>query len=224
MSQPLASLRSNFQYFTKQRQAILFLAVMYLAGIIGIYGNIHPEFVLLTPINLLASLLIALYFHGKWTARLTQFLILSYALGFLAELFGVQTGILFGDYSYGKVLGPKVWGTPFMIGINWMLLSYTVGMLVNEIGGRWRWPLRAVMGAALMVLLDLFIEPVAIEYGFWAWDGDSVPLRNYLGWFVVALPIQAFFAYHFKGQKNKVAAWLFVFQFAFFVILGALAF
>ena len=43
-------------------------------------------------------------------------------------------------------------------------------------------------------------------------------------WFVVALPIQAFFAYHFKGQKNKVAAWLFGFQFAVFVILGALAF
>ena len=193
--------------------------MMYVAGVIGIHWNVHPAFILLTPLNLVASLVIALHFHKKWTSRLSQFLVLSYVLGFTAELFGVQTGILFGDYTYGKVLGPKVWGTPILIGVNWMLVSYTVGMAVNAVATGWSWPWRAVAGAGLLVVLDLFIEPVAIAHGFWEWDGGEVPLRNYLGWFLVALPLQAFFAYHFSGQKNKVAALLFILQFAFFAIL-----
>ncbi|MCB9283704.1 MAG: carotenoid biosynthesis protein [Lewinellaceae bacterium] len=206
----------------KERPAIVFLSLMYAAGVIGIHWNLHPGFILLTPLNLLASLVIALSFHGPWTGSLTRFLALSYVLGFAAELFGVQTGLLFGEYTYGKVLGPRIWGTPVMIGVNWMLVSYSAGMAVNATGPGWSWPVRALAGAGLLVALDLFIEPVAIEHGFWTWTEGVVPLRNYLGWFLVALPIQAFFAYHFSGQKNKVGAVLFILQFAFFLILGLL--
>lgn len=218
-----------------QRVAIGFLALMYLAGVVGIHWQVHPDFILLTPLNLFFSLVIALYFHQSWRkgvstgqslkksefkrSKLTWFLVLSYVLGFSAELFGVQTGILFGEYAYGPVLGPKIWGTPVMIGVNWMLVSYTTGMAVNAIGQQWSWPVRAVLGALLLVGLDLFIEPVAIAYDFWQWEGGVVPLRNYVGWFLVALPLQAFFAYHLKGQKNKVAAMLFIFQLAFFLLL-----
>jgi putative membrane protein len=70
--------------------------------------------------------------------------------------------------------------------------------------------------------LDLFIEPVAIAHGFWSWEGGAVPLRNYLGWFAVALPIQVFFARHFGGVKNKVAVALFIFQLGFFMALWLL--
>ncbi|MBK8491186.1 MAG: carotenoid biosynthesis protein [Saprospirales bacterium] len=203
-----------------QRVAIGFLALMYVAGVVGIHWRVHPDFILLTPLNLLFSLVVALYFHQNRSSRLTWFLVLSYFLGFSAELFGVQTGILFGEYAYGAVLGPKIWGTPVMIGVNWMLVSYTAGMVVNAVVPEWSWQVRAVLGALLLVVLDLFIEPVAMAYDFWQWEGGVVPLRNYVGWFLVALPLQAFFAYQFKGQKNKVAAMLFIFQFAFFLLLG----
>lgn len=201
-------------------RAISLLAMAYLAGVIGIRIPVHADFILLTPFNLLLSLVLALAFHSVWSSQLTTFLALSYVVGFGAELFGVQTGLLFGDYEYGKVLGPKIWGTPIMIGVNWMLVSYTIGMTVNAFGEKWSWPLRAVAGALLMVVLDLFIEPVAIKYAFWEWEGGVVPLRNYLGWFAVSLPLQAYFAYHFSGQKNKVAVALFIFQLLFFLFLA----
>ena len=38
-----------------------------------------------------------------------------------------------------------------------------------------------------MVLLDIMIEPVAIELDFWQWEGGNIPLQNYLMWFIVAL-------------------------------------
>jgi bisanhydrobacterioruberin hydratase len=204
----------------KQRFAILFLAVTYLAGVVGIAWPVHPDFVLLTPLSLLLSLGLALYFHPRWSPAMAWFLPLCYAVGFGAELFGVQTGLLFGDYAYGRVLGPKVWETPLMIGVNWILVSYTAGMAINAVAPGWRWPLRALAGSLLLVALDLFIEPVAIEYGFWSWEGGVPPLRNYLGWFAVALPLQAWFARHFEGQKNNVAAMLFIYQFLFFLVLS----
>lgn len=216
-------MRSNaIELRSYETRAIAFLALAYLAGVAGIHFAVHASFILLTPFNLLLSLVLALVFHRGWTKEMSIFLALCYAVGFGAELFGVQTGLLFGEYAYGPVLGPKVWGTPLMIGVNWMLVSYTTGMTVNAIGGRWHWAGRAVAGALLMVILDLFIEPVAMAFNFWSWEGDVVPLRNYFGWFFVSLPLQAYFAFHFGEKRNKVAVALFIMQLAFFVLLGML--
>ena len=202
------------------RQAVWFLGSMYLFGLIGIGLPLHRDIVLLTPFNLLVSLGLALYFHIPWTIRSVSFFLLCYVLGFGAELFGVQTGLLFGEYQYGQVLGPKIWGTPLLIGANWMLLSYGGGCLSNLLwpGRSWIW--RGVAAAALLVGLDLLIEPVAMTHGFWSWAGDTVPLRNYLGWFAVALPLQLYFAYFQGNIANKVAIALFFMQFAFFLLLG----
>lgn len=200
--------------------AIAVLSILYTVGIVGIAWPIHPEFVLLTPLNLLVSLGIVLYFHQHWSARTYQFLVLAYAVGFGAELFGVQTGILFGDYAYGAVLGWKVWGTPLMIGVNWVLLGYCSGVTANTLLPKGHWAMRGLLAAILMVGLDVLIEPVAMHYGFWDWEGDTVPLRNYLGWFLVALPLVCFFAYGHRGQLNKVAVALFIAQIVFFATLG----
>lgn len=204
----------------KEKSVLALLISMYLAGMAGIRFGVHPDFILLTPLSLLAAAFFALYFHRPKTRDLWIFVGFAYLWGFFAELFGVQTGILFGDYSYGRVLGIKVWETPLMIGVNWILVSYTTGVAISRLAGRAPKWLRAILGAATLVLLDLFIEPVAIRYGMWSWEAGEVPLRNYLGWFLVALPVQAFFVYRLGLVVNKVALVLFVLQFAFFIFLG----
>jgi uncharacterized membrane protein len=52
---------------------------------------------------------------------------------------------------------------------------------------RWQAPLLAGLAA---VLLDLFIDPVAVAAGFWVWSSPvgvyyGIPLLNFVGWFVL---------------------------------------
>lgn len=202
--------------------AIAVLAILYAVGIVGIVLPLHPDFVLLTPLNLLISLGLMLAFHRGWNINIIIFLIVSYLVGFGAELFGVQTGLLFGNYTYGRVLGPKLWGTPLMIGVNWVILAYASGVIANALLPRQHWLLRAALAAALMVALDVLIEPVAMRYDFWSWADDTVPLRNYIGWFVVALPLLCIFTFTQPNARNKVAVALFIMQVVFFLMLNIL--
>lgn len=205
---------------SKNNLAIIYLSIIYLVGIVGILLPIHPEFIRLTPLNLLVSLGTVLLFHPQWSRNTIIALSALFVLGFFAEVFGVNTGLLFGTYRYEEVLGWKIWGTPLMLGVNWMLLGYCSGVTVNQFLPLLKWWQKGPIAAALMVFLDLFIEPVAIEYNFWEWPGNVVPLQNYLGWYLVSLPLLSLFAY-LQGQiRNKVAIALLLMQLIFFAILA----
>lgn len=197
---------------------IVILSIIYTVGLVCILMPIFPAFIYLTPINLLFSLGMALLFHQEWSRPTALVLFLSYVVGFLAEWFGVQTGLLFGDYHYGPVLGPRWQGTPFMIGINWAMLVYCSGVVCNHVFPRLSWIIRGIIAALLMVALDLLIEPVAMEFNFWQWADNQVPLQNYIGWFLVALPLTFSFAYWQGHIRNKVAIALFIWQFVFFLV------
>jgi len=201
------------------RIGIAFLSIIYSVGLVGILWPISDQFILLTPVNLIVSLVVVLLFHPRWQRATALILFVSYLAGFSAEWFGVQTGLLFGEYHYGPVLGPKWQGTPFMIGVNWMLLVYCSGITLNHLIGNQSWWLRGILAALLMVGLDVLIEPVAMELDFWQWANDSVPLQNYIGWFMVALPLTLIFARWHGGIRNNVAVALLFWQFLFFLIL-----
>jgi len=194
----------------------IFLTSMYLGGLAGIVLPIHPDFVYLTPFNLLASLAIVLWFHEKWDRALGTFLLICFLTGLVVELVGVQTGLIFGDYHYGEVLGWKIWGTPIIIGVNWALLVYTSAATIQYfLPNVSRW-IKVIFGAIAMVALDILIEPVAIHLKFWTWGTVEVPIQNYIAWFLVALPLQAAFYALLGVRTNKVAIVLFILQFVFF--------
>ncbi|MDX1940559.1 MAG: carotenoid biosynthesis protein, partial [Saprospiraceae bacterium] len=175
-----------------------------------------------TPFNLLISLGIMLIFHPNWNKSIIYFLFTVYLVGFGAELFGVQTGLLFGNYEYGRILGIKIWDTPLIIGVNWVILTYAAGVIFNTLLPYQHWILRSILAALLMVGLDILIEPVAMDLGFWSWEHDIVPLQNYMGWFLVALPLLCIFNITQKDVQNKVAIVLFILQIIFFLALNIL--
>jgi putative membrane protein len=205
-----------------ESRSIAVLIILYAVGITGVALSIHPDFLLLTPVNLLISLVLVLYHHPQWSRSLWLFLPIAWLWGFAAELFGVQTGLLFGDYQYGRVLGWKVWDTPLMIGVNWAMLAYCTGITANHALGQAHWLWRGLLASVLMVLLDVFIEPVAMRYDFWSWAGGAPPLQNYTGWFLVAFPLLSWFASIQTGRRNKVALVLLALQFIFFITLNVL--
>ena len=50
-----------------------------------------------------------------------------------------------------------------------------------------------------MVMLDAVIEPIAPVLDFWEFDGGKAPLKNYLGWVLVAFPLNCM--YHILNIK-----------------------
>lgn len=167
-------------------------SILWILHIVGAAGTIYPptrEYVVpLTPANLLLSVVILGCGHRQSTRSLLYFFIWAFMIGMAVEIIGVQTGFPFGDYYYGEVLGPKVTGVPWLIGINWFMLAYAFGQLVK----RWiKTPLFGVLlGGLAMALIDVLIEPVAIHLQYWTWASETVPLQNYLSWFVIGAFIQ----------------------------------
>jgi len=200
--------------------AISFLVIIYLVGIFGIGQKLAPQIVSLTPINLILSILTISFFHQGKRSPFLRFFALAFLIGFGVEVLGVQTGVIFGDYSYGPVLGPKILDTPLMIGVNWAMLIYAIGSTINLFFPKWKIFFKCIYGTICMVILDFLIEPVAIILDFWSWENEVIPLQNYLAWGIIAFGLFYLFFQRFKWESNKVAYALFILQCAFFGLLN----
>lgn len=198
-----------------RRVIFVILPLMYLAGLIGLNVPLSASlFQVLTPFNLIASLILLLLFHTDFRPSFWVYCAVAFSVGFLVEVVGVHTGAIFGEYAYGEVLGLKVLEVPLTIGINWLMLSYLCGSVTDRLPVTMI--LKVLIAAGMMTLLDFVIEPAAVQLGFWQWYGGSIPPQNYLAWYVVSAAL--FFVY-FKmpfQKKNILAPLLLVLQFLFF--------
>lgn len=204
------------------RIIFIMLPMMYLAGLIGLnIPAVAPLFRLLTPYNLVASLGLLLLFHTDFRPAFLTYSLMAFAVGFLVEVAGVSTGLIFGQYAYGDTLGFKLAEVPLVIGTNWLMLSYVCGSVTDRLPAPvWA---KVVLASALMTLLDVLIEPVAMRLDFWQWEGNVVPWQNYVAWFGVSAAL--FFAY-FKlpfRKQNALAPLLLLLQFLFFGLNSLLA-
>jgi putative membrane protein len=201
--------------------AILFLTIIYGVGLIGFSTSFYPDFPKLTPLNLLLSLSLCLAFHPNWSGKFVFWCLTTAFFGYAIEVLGVATGLIFGHYQYGQTLGFKFLETPLSMSINWLLTAYTsavfIGMVTKKTNS---WFSKALLAALLMVSLDVLIEPIAMRTGMWSWTDDWVPLQNYIGWFLAALPLQCLFFGLIGSVQNKVAVAVLYLQFAFFWLLN----
>jgi putative membrane protein len=196
--------------------AIIFLAIFHEIGLIGLHLDFTRElFQQLIPLNLLLSVGVLAYFHRTWTSNFGIFIFIIFWAGYLVELLGTKTGVIFGEYAYGASLGPKIAGVPPMIGVNWILLVYITGITSQKLSSN-LW-FRATLGALFMVLLDMLIEPMAIRYDMWTWQGGSIPLQNYFAWFAISWGMQYGFHTLHQEKTNPVAYPLYLIQLVFFL-------
>jgi uncharacterized membrane protein len=148
--------------------------------------------------------------------RAAAFVVLGYVISWAAEFSSVHFGLPFGEYLYiPATVNRELWvaGVPFMDSLSYVFLayaSYALALVALTPGGwerggyflkgeaalRGSWqPL--LLGAVLMVTLDIIIDPLALRgyrwflgqiYGYpepGAYFG--VTLSNFGGWFLVAL-------------------------------------
>ncbi len=205
--------------FTKANVCSLIIILFH---IVGLYGFTNPEltdlFISLVPYHLLLMLVLLAISGYDGSSEILVFALIVFLAGFLVEVAGVNTGWIFGSYSYGETLGLKLWRTPLLIGVNWLILVYSTGVLLSR--HRLNTNRLSLIGASILVAIDVLIEPVAIRYDYWSWSGGNIPLQNYVGWFIVSYMMFMVFS-KFKFRKhNRSAIVLFVAQVLFFIALN----
>ncbi|MFO7575563.1 MAG: carotenoid biosynthesis protein [Bacteroidales bacterium] len=213
--------------FTKE---LIWIYAVGLAGMLIPYTRYY--FMLITPVNLLVVTGLLFYNHRRWDVRTVLSFTLVGILSFFIEALGVNTGLIFGEYSYGRTLGPALLNTPLMIGLNWVLLVYlchSVSVTIFEklpsgsVAGRLysKAPslLVAFAGGLLMVVYDIILEPSAIQLDMWSWMGVGIPIQNYVAWFLFSFVFILFIGLSRIDTRNRTALPLYLLQLAFFLIL-----
>ena len=195
------------------------LGVFFLVGFIGhSLPATLPLMQRMTPYTLFACGLIAFFpvFLEKKRGVLIWAL-LVYVITFVLEALGTATGKIFGPYTYGATLGPKLFAVPVVIAFNWLLVILGALGLAQLIFRR-----RLLIAAATAVLavgFDYLLEPAAIRLDYWTWQAAGIPLRNYLAWFLIALAAALFFVYLKLSVKTRLPLVYFLIQLVFFAAL-----
>lgn len=211
----MLSSKYNFKFYI----SVAVLVAFYTSGIIGILSNSKTiDFLSLTPLNLVVNLLVLLLNHQNATLKQWFLFVFIAFAGYFIEVIGVNTGAVFGNYVYGSTLGFKIFATPIIIGVNWLLLTYAaVYTLEKKVNNTL---LIAFGSACILVVLDVLIEPVAMNHDFWTWDESVIPFKNYAAWFFISFVFCYILALFKEQSKNNVAPFLVVLQFIFFGIFN----
>jgi len=183
-------------------------------------GGLYQITLDLVPINIIFTTLITFKFQSEYTPGFFKFGLVIFILGILIEMIGVNFGQIFGVYTYGAVLGLQIMNTPLLIGLNWLLLCYCCGAILDFL------PLNTVLKWALsiglLLGLDYFMEPVAMKNDFWNWENNNIPNQNYIGWAGTGALFMFLYYYYDFPKKNRVAAGALIIQFLFFLVQNIL--
>jgi putative membrane protein len=199
----------------------IFLSIIYTVGVVGM--TIVPEqFISLTPLNLSITCLLLIIYYPFKDKDFIRYVIFLFAAGFAVEMIGVQTGKVFGSYYYGYALGFKLKHVPLIIGVNWIMLTLAALTIAQKFSDKLY--VTATIGATLMVSLDFLIEQVASKYQFWHWQNDTIPIQNFVAWFIISFFFLGLGTVLKFDKNNPMAGFIFSIQMIFFAVLNLVNF
>jgi putative membrane protein len=212
----------------------LFIALLFhVTGLLGILFTPYKDwFVNNTPVVLLTMFLLLTNSQIKSFKSYISFSFIAFITGMVTEIIGVNTGLLFGNYAYGQVLGPKIYGVPFLIGLNWFVIVYCSGdilthgveLLQNKLNRKLSSFSSSIFviigGATIATCFDFILEPAAVKLHFWSWENGQVPLLNYLCWFIISAILLVVKMYFKTIRINSFAISLLIIQALFFLMLN----
>jgi len=209
-----------FEYISKKQKAIsIFFIVFYTVGVIGmVFPYTFSLFLKLIPFALILSFVAVGIFHSKkieWNTIIC--FVLIYIIAFTIEAIGVNTGKIFGYYTYGEGLGLKLFQTPLIIGINWIFLVYTSSSVVDKF--KLSSFFKILFASVAMLIYDIVLEQIASKLDMWHWKDNFIPLQNYLAWFAIAVFFHSLIRIMKVRTENKLALLILSCQFLFFLLL-----
>jgi len=198
------------------------IVFIYIIFSVGVFGHIYQPFrsimLTLTPVTLLITGLVVFYesLQDKKN-NLLIWCVITYVFTFSLEAIGVNTGVIFGYYYYGKTLGIRIFNVPLIIGFNWVLVILGAVSIAQVFFKNFI--ISSFFAALLAVIFDLVLEPVAIKLNYWTWQNNIIPVQNYLTWFIIAfISTIIFYKLRVKISSSIFIHYFFV-QLIFFIIL-----
>ncbi|MDX1612457.1 MAG: bisanhydrobacterioruberin hydratase [Candidatus Thermoplasmatota archaeon] len=148
--------------------------------------SFSPWLILLGTLVMRSPLLAGLM--GALDRRAVVGLLVVSAYAYTIEAIGLATGWPYGAFSYGVALGPTLAGVPLALPLFFIPLvlnAYLLSLvLLGARARRTSWRLGASL--ALVLCIDLVLDPGAVALGFWRYDGGGlyhgVPWTNFAGW------------------------------------------
>ena len=205
-----------------KKVSIIIIWLFHLSGLLGLLYIDKNLFASLTPLNLFISTTL-LFVNQTNATRIKFFIVFTiFFVGMIAEILGVQYGLIFGNYEYGNNLGLKLLGVPILIGFNWVVLTVICGSISSKIFKKSK-VLSIIFGVILMLLIDITLEPIAPVLDYWEFSGSKAPLQNYIGWGITSLVTQTLYQYFYKTKEFIFSVNLFIAQFLFFLGFNFLA-
>lgn len=204
--------------YEKTAKTIIF--VFYGVGVLGLsFRYTYPFFIQLIPFALLFSSAILALYHRQQLNPKSLFVFFSiFVASFGIEVVGVNSGLIFGHYTYGQSLGWSILHTPLLIGINWLFLVYTTSSLFSSF--KMAKFVRILLASAVMLVYDLVLEHVAPTLDMWTWQGGTIPLQNYAAWFGLAALFHTLVIRFKVNTDNQLSRTILAAQFLFFVALS----
>ena len=203
----------NLDFNKKISIGIIWL--FHLSGLVGLLYIDKNLFASLTPLNLFISS--TLLFVNQKSLKKKEIIIvfLIFSIGMIAEILGVNYGLIFGKYDYGDNLGLKLLGVPLLIGLNWVVLTFICGSISNHfIKNKY---LSIVVGIIFMLIIDITLEPIAPTLDYWEFSGSIAPIQNYIGWAFTSLLTLSIYQFYYSSKEFTFSINLFLAQFLFFV-------
>lgn len=196
-----------------KKYLLYFLMLVYLSGAIGFI--LKPNlFLIFTPYTLLLTCCVFLIYQPVTEKKYIFSFIIIAVIGFICEVIGVKTGLIFGDYYYGKVLGYQIAAVPIIISLNWALLI-NASSLVGAYFFKSKIKI-AICSASLTTLIDILIEQLAPIFDFWHFKNGIVGLQNYFAWFIISLILSLIFFKNITTGNKKIAFIIIFLQLFFF--------
>ncbi len=215
------------------RLALIVAIFVYLIGIMGIFSPYYRWFIDGTPIIILITLGLIMYTHPVIDRKFLTFILLSFIIGVLAEVLFISNPKFFGNYQFGKSLGPLVRNVPWVIGVNWVVIIYCVGIFTQKMYTIIEKKIppdnllpKAVQkfsvvvdGAFIATFFDWVMEKAAIKMGYWSWEDIDIPFSNYVSWFIISAIMLFIFEWLPFRKDNHFAVHLFILQLLFYLTL-----
>lgn len=127
------------------------------------------------------------------------------AYTYTVEFVGVRWGVPYGEFSYQTELGPMLGGVPLGLPVFFVPLvlnSYLLVLLLVPWAGRIG---RTVGAIAVVLVVDLVLDPAAVRLGFWAYEASGVyygvPISNFYGWTLSGLVAVSLVEFGFDRRR-----------------------
>ena len=204
----------------KKNISIFIIWLVHISGLLGMVFYDLDFFAGYTSINLFLMSII-LFANIKLNNKNQIFsLLLIFLIGMFSEFIGVNYGLIFGEYIYGNNLGFKLFGVPFLIGLNWVILTVICANIASILIKNNSILLMIILGTTLMLIMDFVMEPIAPKLDLWKFKNLVVPTSNYIGWLIISILTQTIYNIQFKEKEVKLSFNLYTAIFIFFVSLN----